>query len=248
MERVGRSGSWFRRFHPASRQAVRMVLFPHAGGSASYYLPLSEALSPYADVLTVQYPGRSDRFSEPCVDSVGALARGVADELRDWLDRPIVLFGHSLGASVAFEVARWLAADLAVPARELVVSGRHAPADVRDSGVHRRDDNGLLAQLSSMNGTDPRVLAEPELMEMFLPALRADYRAAETYVYSPGPPLGCPILALVGDSDDYVSPAQMRRWRDYTTGEFELAVLPGDHFYLAPQRSAVVSAIAGRLG
>jgi surfactin synthase thioesterase subunit len=209
---------------------------------------MSEGLSPYADVLTVQYPGRLDRLSEPCVDSVGELARGVAEELRDWLDRPIVLFGHSLGASVAFEVARWMAVDLGVQPRELVVSGRHAPADVRDSGVHRRDDDGLLAELTSLNGTDPRVLAEPELMEMFLPALRADYRAAETYVYSAGPPLGCPILALVGDSDDHVSPSEMRRWDSYTTGEFELAVLPGDHFYLAPQRSAVVSRIAGRLG
>jgi surfactin synthase thioesterase subunit len=241
------SGSWIRRYHPAPESPTRLVLLPHAGGSASFYVPFSKALSAHTDVLCVQYPGRQDRLAEHCIDDLVELADEVFTELLPWLDRPIVLCGHSFGATVGFEVARRLEHDKGLVPRSLVVSGRRAPADVWDDGVHRRDDDGILAELMALSGTDERVLRNPELRRMILPALRADYRAAETYVYAPGPPLSCPVTALIGDADPKVSVADARRWAGYTTGPFALEVFPGGHFYLAEQRRGVVSSIARSL-
>ncbi|HEV2780663.1 MAG TPA: alpha/beta fold hydrolase [Actinophytocola sp.] len=241
-------GGWVRRFHAAPDRPVRLVLLPHAGGSASYFFPFSRDLSAAADVLSIQYPGRQDRLGEPCIDDATRLADALTEALLPWLDRPFVLFGHSLGATVAFEVARRLERDAGLVPRRLIVSGRRAPADVRDSGVHRRDDEGLLAELAEMSGTDSTVLTDPDLLDMILPVLRSDYRAAETYVYRPGPPLSCPILAMAADSDPRVSVEDVDRWRRYTTAGFELEVFPGGHFYLADERPGVVAAITRRLG
>ena len=240
--------AWIRRFHPASDRPVRVVLMPHAGGSASYYFPFSRDLSARADVLSIQYPGRQDRLTEPCLDNVADLADGIRAALLPWLDRPTVLFGHSLGATVAYEVARRLEHDNGIVVLALAVSGRCAPAAVRNEGVHGRDDESLLAELAEMSGTDVAVLADPELVGMFLPVLRDDYHAAETYVYQEGPPLSCPVLALTGDSDSRVSVDDAQDWASYTTGPFTFEVFPGGHFYLADHRPAVVSALTKLLG
>src|SRR5687767_15700848 len=99
-------GLWIRQYHPAPGSPIRLVCLPHAGGSASFYFPVSRSLSPEVDVLAVQYPGRQDRRHEPMVADIPALSRLVADELAGWLDKPLALFGHSMGASLAFEVAQ----------------------------------------------------------------------------------------------------------------------------------------------
>lgn len=165
------TGLWMRRFHPADDAAVRVVCFPHAGGAASYFFPVASALSPAADVLAVQYPGRQDRRREPCIDNIEALADAVLAELPHWLDRPLVLFGHSMGATVAFEVARRLERDGTIPLA-LVVSGRRAPSRHRVETVHLRDDNGLITELKALSGTDAQVFGNEELLRMVLPAVR----------------------------------------------------------------------------
>lgn len=218
-----------------------MVLFPHAGGSAPFFFPFSRELSEVAEVLCVQYPGRQDRIDEPFASSTVELAEHIVTTLPAF-GGPTVLFGHSFGATVAFEVAR-----RAQPGA-LIVSARRAPADVRDRGMHRLDDDALLAEVSKLDGMHPDILAEPELVRLAMPAVRADYRAAETYVYQPGPPLRCPILALVGDSDPQVDAARMALWRDYTTGPFDTRVFPGGHFYLTDHRTGVVAEIIRQLG
>lgn len=218
-----------------------MVLFPHAGGSAPFFFPFSRELSEVAEVLCVQYPGRQDRIDEPFASSAVELAEHVLTALPTFAG-PTVLFGHSFGATIAFEVARQVAP------RALIVSARRAPADVRDRGMHLLDDGALLAELSKLDGMHPDVMADPELVRLALPAVRADYHAAETYVYQPGPPLLCPILALVGDSDPQVDAAGVALWRDYTTGPFDTRVFPGGHFYLTDHRTTVVAEIIRQLG
>jgi surfactin synthase thioesterase subunit len=240
------NGSWLRRFNPEPGQGVRLVLLPHAGGSASYFFAMSKALSPVADVLAIQYPGRQDRLADPCIDNVDGLAAGVFAALEPLTDRPIALFGHSLGASVAFEVARCLEQDGLVPSC-LFVSGRRAPAANVDHGTYRLSDDGLLAEMQLLSGTDERVLADQELVRMVLPAIRNDYQAAETYTYRPGPVLGCPIVAMVGDRDPRVPVETVRNWVDYTTGQFELQVFAGGHFYLDTHRAEVIEAVMQRL-
>ncbi|MFB8392592.1 thioesterase II family protein [Streptomyces yangpuensis] len=241
------ASAWVRRFHPAHDAPARLICFPHAGGSASYYFPVSRQLSPGIDVLAVQYPGRQDRRAEPCIDSIPALADAVLGQLRPYFDRPVTLFGHSMGATLAFEVAVRLEAE-GIPVQGLFASGRRAPSTVRDETVHLKDDEGLLADINRLSGTDAQVLGDPEIVRMILPAIRADYRAAETYRYTPGPKLACPVTVLTGDADSHVTPAEAGAWRQHTTGAFDLKVFPGGHFYLNDQAPAVLSVLKRFIG
>ncbi|WP_327313005.1 thioesterase II family protein [Streptomyces sp. NBC_01235] len=235
-------GLWCRRFDPAPEAAHRLVCFPHAGGSASYYLPVATALSPRVDVVAVQYPGRQDRRNEPLIDDIGTLADQVHQVLRGWDDRPLTFFGHSMGALVAFEAARRFEREGSGPVR-LFASGRRAPSRYRDENVHRRDDDGIIAEIKSMSGTDDRLLGDEELIRMILPALRGDYRAVETYRCAPGATVGCPVTVLVGDSDPKTSVDEAQDWEKHTTADFDLRVMPGGHFYLNSRAADVLKVL-----
>ncbi|WP_331730662.1 alpha/beta fold hydrolase (plasmid) [Streptomyces sp. NBC_00868] len=252
-----RPDPWLRRFHPApAGPAPVLVVLPHAGGNASFYFPWSQALAAHAEVLTVQYPGRHDRFGEPVPDTIDALVEGVRAALRPWRDRPLVLFGHSMGAVVAFELARRLEAaggpdgeSGGGPARGglrgLILSGRRSPLTHREEEHHHtRGDEALLAQLGALAGTDPRLLADEGLRALILPALRGDYRAVETYRYGPGPVLRVPVSVLTGEADPRVSPSEAMAWRELTDGAFTFRGFPGGHFYLTDHQEAVARAIA----
>ena len=240
------TGAWIRRFHPAPQARHRLVCFPHAGGSASFYFPVSRTLSPDIEVLAVQYPGRQDRRHEPCLDTVAGLADTLAQEIRPWAQEPLTFFGHSMGATLAFEVAARLESE-GIVLHGLFASGRRAPSTVRDERVHLRDDEGLIADISRLSGTDTQVLGDPEVLRMILPAIRADYRAAETYRYTPGPKLHCPLFALTGDTDPQVTLEEARAWGGHTTAAFTLQVHPGGHFYLNTRAAEVMSAIRTHL-
>ncbi|MBF6175214.1 thioesterase II family protein [Nocardia blacklockiae] len=235
-------GTWVRRFHPRADPRARLVCLAHAGGSASYFHPVSRMVDPAHEVLAVQYPGRQDRRHERCIESVAELAELVAAELVPWLDRPLYLFGHSMGASVAFEVARRLEARGTAPAA-LFVSGRRAPSRVRTETVHLLDDAGLLAEVRRLNGSDVRVLDDEEMLRAILPAIRGDYKAAETYRGTDGATVSAPIHAHLGLRDPKVTVAEAQAWREHTTGGFELTTYDGGHFYLNTHAPRLVRSI-----
>ncbi|MGW6569557.1 thioesterase II family protein [Streptomyces sp. NPDC054975] len=238
---------WLVRHHPAPGSDLTLVCFPHAGGSASYFRPLAGALSPRVDVLSLQYPGRQDRRNEPCIESVDGLVDGITQALRPLAGRPTVFFGHSMGAILAFETARRLAA---VPGAEplgLVLSGRRAPRTVRHESVHLRDDAGLIAEIQKLNGTDPALLVDEDILRMALPSLRADYTAVETYEYREGPELRCPIRIFTGDADPQVTREEAERWAEHTTSSFDIRTFPGGHFYLNEQPGPVTAALVAEL-
>ena len=240
-----RTATWLRRYHE-SPAAGTLVCLPHAGGSASFFFPVSKALHGVYDVLAVQYPGRQDRRAEPCLPTVEELADHIAPLLRPVAERgPLALFGHSMGATLGFEVALRLEASGLVPSA-LFASGRRAPSRHRDERVHERDDDGLLAEVRALSGTDDGLLGDDDVVAMILPALRADYRAAETYRCRPGPPLRCPITALVGADDPKVTVDEALSWRDHTTASFTHRVFPGGHFYLVSSATEVIGVLADR--
>jgi surfactin synthase thioesterase subunit len=238
---------WLREYHPAPDRKLTLVCFPHAGGAASYYFRVSKALAPAIGTLAVQYPGRQDRRREPPVDDVRVLATSVARVLTPWLDGNLAFFGHSMGAIVAFEVALRLEREHGKTLEALFVSGRRAPFRHRDEYVHRKDDAGIIAEVRKLSGTNEEFLLDEELQAMILPALRADYRAIETYRYQPGPRLATPILALIGDQDPRASLDEADGWREHTSGPFDLRIFPGGHFYLNDQAAEVLSVVAGFL-
>ncbi|GAA2103510.1 alpha/beta fold hydrolase [Streptomyces albiaxialis] len=238
---------WIRRYHEARDDAVQLLCLPHAGGSASFYFPVSARLTPDVAVAAVQYPGRQDRRAEPCVDSIEKLADQVAAAVRPLTGRPLALFGHSMGAMVAYEVALRLEADGGPPLSRLFVSGRRAPSTYRDERVHERDDSGVIAELQQLSGTETDLLGDPEVLEMILPAVRSDYAAVERYRHEPGLAVNCPVTALIGDDDVKVTRDEARAWAEHTTGAFDLRVLPGGHFYLVERSKEVIELVSGAL-
>ncbi|MBT2541521.1 thioesterase [Streptomyces sp. ISL-44] len=238
---------WVRRSHPAPNSRVRLVCLPHAGGSASFYFPLSRALAPAVEVLAIQYPGRQDRRHEPNIASIPDLADQIFAAVRRLDDRPLALFGHSMGAVLAYEVAlRIQDAGLPSPVR-LFTSGRRAPSCHREERVHMESDDQMVAELRKLSGTSSAMLTDPELLEMIMPAIRSDYRAVETYRYERGRKLDCPVTVLTGDNDPRVSIDEAAAWEEHTTRPTELHVLPGGHFYLVDQNERVVGLLAESL-
>ncbi|WP_406637063.1 thioesterase II family protein [Amycolatopsis sp. WGS_07] len=240
-----KSSRWLRRFHASDDAAVRLVCLPHAGGSATAYFPFSRAAAEGgldADVIAVQYPGRQDRRDEPCFDDLAAMADVIADDLGPWIDRPVALFGHSMGATLGYEVARRLEARGTRPLG-LFASACPAPSVPRSEYVHELGDDGLIAALKEISGTGSAVFGDDELLRMVLPAIRGDYTAVETYRAEPGLTLDCPIQVLIGAGDPVVDLAETDAWHEHTSGHCAVKVLPGGHFYLNAQLEAVLTTV-----
>lgn len=226
---------------------MRLVCLPHAGGSAGFFFPVSKALAPAVEVLAVQYPGRQDRRHEAGVVDLHELADRIFEALRPLTGPPLALFGHSMGAVLAHEVAlRMRDAGLPAPVA-LFASGRRAPSRHRDERVHRQPDARVVAELRMLSGTHASVLDDPDVLAMIMPAIRSDYRAVETYRPVPGRRLDCPVTVLTGDDDPRVSVDEAAAWQDHTTGPTDLHVFPGGHFFLVDHSARVTALLAAKL-
>jgi surfactin synthase thioesterase subunit len=229
---------WVRRFTPASADAPALVCLPHAGGSASSFFALARALAPDIEVLAVQYPGRQDRLAEPLVDDLEVLAESVERALLPWSHRPTAVLGHSMGATVGFELAARLERDGGSPLG-LIASAARPPS--------RAGDAALLIEVEILSGaaiTDP---VQAELVRVGLPVIRNDYRALETYPGGTGA-LRCPIAALVGEHDPRVTPDDARAWARHTSGQFVRQSMPGGHFYPATHLQQLVAVVTELVG
>lgn len=214
----------------SSGACLRLLCLPYAGGGAGVFRGWRERLGPRIDVRGVCLPGRESRFPEPRYRRMDQLVDDLAQALDGRLtDLPYALFGHSLGALVAYE----LAARLAVPSMHLIVSGSRAP---RFAGTERRlsdlPDHALVEALTALGGMPPGILAETELLQMMLPMVRDDLALADDYRPTPHPPLPCPVTALCGDADGSAPPWSMAAWREVTRGPFTLRIVSGEHFFV----------------
>ncbi|GIG88303.1 thioesterase II family protein [Plantactinospora endophytica] len=247
MSTYGRvTNDWFLRYAAAPRATLRLVCFPHAGGGAAAYRRWAELVPESIEVIGVQYPGRQNRYGEPVIDDMTTLVDEIVAAAERELSGPVALFGHSMGAVVAFEVARrWQAGD-SITVRRLFASAGPAPSARRSLGVHLRDDDGLVAYVRELGG-DAELLELDEIRQLTLPMVRSDLRLIETYRYAAGEPLNCPVTAFVGDRDHTFTTADARHWVLHTSAGLEVRSLPGGHFYLDDQADRLVPMLVERL-
>ncbi|CAB4893738.1 unannotated protein [freshwater metagenome] len=236
---------WIRRYRPASEGRTPLVCLPPAGASASFFAALSRDAPAAVDPWAIALPGREARLGEPAMTTMAVLADAVAGELVDRLDGPAVLLGHSMGGSVAHEVARRLEARAAGSVLHLVVGGRGGPATqraLRPDGVP--DDAALVYGLAAAGDTPRELLEDPDVLDLLLPPLRADYALLAAYVPDDAPRLTAGITAVVGRDDPTTTEAGVATWAAATDGPFDARTAPGGHLFLAERTDEVVAAIA----
>jgi medium-chain acyl-[acyl-carrier-protein] hydrolase len=228
---------------------MRLFCFPSAGGGVAQLYSWFQGLPSSVELCPIQLPGREERRQEPPFRRMDVLVADVADALEAALKTPYSLFGHSLGALVAFELARELRRRrLPLPAR-LFVSARVAPQlPPRFSPIHQLPDTEFIERLASRYGPIPAaVLAEPELMSMFLPVLRSDMEILETYSYTAEPPLDLDISVFGGESDAGVDKDGLSSWAEQTSTPLAIRMFPGDHFFPRVAREDFLKAMSSDL-
>jgi surfactin synthase thioesterase subunit len=222
----------------------RLFCFAHAGGGPSFYRRWGAFLLPEIAVRRVLLPGRESLLEEPPFRHIADLVDPLCAALEPQLDRPYALFGHSMGAVIAYEMARRVSGAGTAGPRCLIVSGCKAPGlPANRPPLSALPDDEFVTAVARLGGMPPEVLNEPDLISALLPALRADYELAETYEPLPGGRLGCPVIAYLGTSDPDVEYTQMLDWQQVTTGEFTMRVFHGGHFYLKGARPDVLHAV-----
>ncbi|MFJ4283621.1 thioesterase II family protein [Streptomyces massasporeus] len=244
----GTTSTWLRRYVPPAPPRLRLLCLPHAGGSASFFHGWGHAFGDDIEVLAVRYPGRQERIAEKPLTAIEDIADALADELPPYLDAPLAVFGHSMGASVGYELALRLEARHHIALDLLMVSCRKAPHLLTPRTAAPGGDAALLDEVRRLGGTDTALLDDEDLRELVLPAIRADFAAVARYAARPGVPLGCPVAAYVGASDPDISADEVAAWAGIAPKGFDLTVLPGGHFYLVDQHDALVKDIRARLG
>lgn len=237
---------WFRRLQPASNGRLQLLCFPPAGSGASFFRQWPNLVPAAIEVLAVQYPGREDRIGEPFSDSLPMMADDIASAAVRLASRPLALFGHSMGAAVAYEVATRLeAVDIRI--EHLAVSGRPPPHRQRRKAIHRRDDRGVVEEIERLGGTRRAVLDNDELRALLLPSIRADFQLIETYPGILGCKLRTPVSAFIGEADTEVSPQEAEQWSDVTVGAFRMTSYPGGHSYLIEHPGPLVRDLSIKL-
>ncbi|MGL6344130.1 MAG: thioesterase II family protein [Waterburya sp.] len=240
--------SWLTSSKTNSNAKLRLFCFPYAGGAASTFSSWSTNLTADVEICPIELPGHGCRLAERPINRLETLIQELAHALLPYLDKPFAFFGHSMGGIVSFELAHKLRRDYNLSPIHLFVSGRRAPQiPESEPPIHHLPEPEFLSEIRRLNGTPEAVLKNAELMELFLPILRADFAAIETYVHTPKPRLNCPITVLGGLQDFEVSFEKLEAWREQTNGNFSIQMFQGDHFFIHSKRSLLLQFLAQEL-
>lgn len=226
-----RAPGWFRRISRHATGRRRLLCFPYAGAGASVFAPWNEVLPADLELWAVQLPGRENRLTEAPLGRVDDVVRALVPEVAAWMTKPTVFFGHSLGSLVAYELTRALQRGGHPLPTRLVVAGMKAPDRVVPD-ARPIDDAELLEALRAMGGTPPEVLEDAELLELVLPAVRADFTMAQRYAAHDAAPVTVPLTAFGGADDPEVSEPDVAAWRAATCGDFHYEMVEGGHLFL----------------
>ncbi len=236
---------WLVQRRPNAAAALRMFCFPYSGADASLFYRWQESLPASVEVCPVQLPGRGARLNEPLISGIQPLVDACGPALLPYLDKPFAFFGHSLGALIAYELARWTRKCIGREPEHLFVSACGAPQlPDRETSMHDLPEPEFVEGLRKLNGTPEAVLADTELRALILPILRADFTVCETYSYVEDKPLNCPISAFGGLQDAHVGRGRLEAWRVQTAAGFLVRMFPGDHFFINSDRALLMRVLA----
>ncbi|MFE0652993.1 thioesterase II family protein [Streptomyces sp. NPDC059534] len=243
--RTNHGSPWLIEWPVAVEPPLLMVCFHHAGGGAGQFRAWQDSLGADARLLAVQLPGRQTRWAEEPMTDIGAMVEALVPPLLARLDRPYVVFGHSMGGILGYELTRRLGEGYDRWPRRLIVSATPAP-HLRRGGPDPEgmDDDQLVESLIASGVVPAWVREDPELREVLLRPLRGDYAAGRAYRHRPGPPLPCPTTVL-GATGDTISTELLDGWRSYTAAGFTRRMYPGDHFYHLDPASGLLADLAG---
>ena len=243
------SGSpWLAETDYVGRPKLRLFCLPYAGGGAAIYRGWPREFPSMIDVRAVRLPGREQRTAEPAWTNLGHVAAALAKALLPLLEQPFAFFGHSMGAAIAYEVARVLARDHGRTASGFLASACRAPQLPSSKPLlHRLPDRQLLDELGRLGGTAPSVLENMELMQLVLPTLRSDLQLIETYVAAQPSSLNCPVVAFGGLRDFEIGRHELEAWRPISNGDFRFHMIEGDHFFINGERERLISLAVSEL-
>ncbi|MGK4006555.1 alpha/beta fold hydrolase [Sorangium sp. So ce1036] len=239
---------WIYRPAPRASARLRLFCFPYAGSGPALFRRWVDAIPEDVDIMAVRLPGRDSRIKEPAYREWPALLAAIEDSLRDMLTGHFAFFGHSMGAAVAYELARQLSAKGRPLPAHLLLAGCRAPHVPRYiPAIHHLPDEEFYEGLRDISGTPPEVLADKKFMALLAPTLRADIRLAETWSGTASEPLAVPITVFAGADDAIAPPDRMPEWAHYTRRQFAAHVLPGEHFFLHTAEDALLRHIRSTL-
>lgn len=223
----------------------RLLCFPWAGAGVSVYRHWTAKLPPDMELCPVALPGRESRFDEHALQEWPALLDSLRTELRDWIDQPFSVYGHSLGALIAFELFRRIPE---VPLRRFVAAACASPQIWHErKRIAHLSDSELIGEVVGLEGTPAEVIAANELLQLLLPPLRADFRLCDEYLYTPGPMLRCPVLAFYGVEDESVDAARVSGWYEVATGSFRAESTRGFHLFLRTHADEVLRRVIAHI-
>lgn len=242
------SDAWVVRPRPNPHARVRLFCFPYAGGAASIFYAWLDDLPCQVEICAIQLPGRERRLKEASFTRMEPLLEALAPMLQPYLDKPFAFFGHSMGAVIAFELARHLHREYDRRPQALFPSGRRAP-QVPDTSPITYDlpKDEFVEELRRIGGTPKEVLENVELLEIMIPLIRADFQLIQTYEYIAGDPLRCPIIAYGGLDDDEETRDLLWEWKEQTGFRFKLQMMAGDHFFLQSSETLLLKSLAREL-
>lgn len=232
---------WMVKFGTSRQSWLNLICLPFAGGGSAIFRSWPEGLASDVAVWAARLPGRENRLLEQPYTDAHELVAALLPAIRPLTDRPYAVFGHSMGALLAYEVAREL---VALGARQpvcLIVAGNNAAHTLADPpGLHRLPDKHLIDALRDYGATPELVLTQPALLDLFLPMIRADFSVAETYRHRPGLTLDCPIVVCRGSEDQDCSAEGALAWSELTTGPCLQFTFPGGHFFIDSERDSLL--------
>ena len=234
---------------PKPEAVLRLLCFPHAGGGPTAFFPWIALLAPEIECVSVQYPGRGQRFREEPLASISDLVSEIAVRIMEIADKPFALYGHSLGGLVAFELARFLrSAGSPTPEHLFVGASRPPHMGPLLPTIHALPDTEFVEALQARYGGFPAAIYEDrEILNLFMAPMRADFTAYELYRLLPEAPLSVPITAFAATEDRPAAPSCMQEWARHTAAEFDLKILPGGHFFPPSSVASVVETIRDRV-